>query len=283
MGLAAAARSASGQVGGQTGAEGPALVDDVEDLDLVAGGVERAWISDFIWPAGDVLTTISLSGSNLTLAPGQSPIGALRATIPAQTNPLNPLSGGWINAGFGVPLPAEAGASTLVSPGNLSAFEALEFLACFEPNLTGRAFNVLLECYPGNPDGTFPTLYWRYFPASGRTFREVRIDLRSPSLIENNPQGLSVGELLSRTRFLYWHCFAGPVSLFAELRFQADDIAFFPFAKGATPTPTPTPTDEPTPTPTPTEKATPTPTPTDKPTPTPPSPRAAARRWRLYD
>jgi len=207
------------QIGGRTAADGPFVLDDVEDLDLTADGVMRNWVSDYIEPTGSILTTLRLSGSGLTLAQGQTPIGAFRARIPEVL--------GYISGGFGVPMPGEAGASSADHPGNITSFNFLSFEACFQPTFSGQFFEVILETYPGP---TYPKIYWRFSPAVGTTFRTVKIDLKAPSLIENSG-GKSLVELLSQTRFLYFYCYAKQVPTGTTLDFHIDDIRLL----GATP------------------------------------------------
>jgi hypothetical protein len=216
-GLLICADFVQAQVGGKTSADGPFLIDDAEDLNLHAESLGRDWISGFVWPAGNILSVTSPSG--LTLASGQSPAGILEAQIAADNF-------GSIDAGFGIPVPGVVGASTLDSPGNITSFTSLEFLACHRArNITADIdFQVLMECYPGNGDGTYPTLVWKYTPASGTTFGLTQIDLRTPALILNNPSGLSVEQLLGSTRFLYFYFFSNPVSMMAELTVNFDDI-----------------------------------------------------------
>lgn len=279
---------AEAQIGGRTAADGPFALDDVEDLDLTAIGVGRQWIPDYVYPTGDDLTAESLAGSGLTLAAGQSPVGGLKVSIPAVGTPL---AGYSINAGFGVPMPGVVGASTLTSPGNITSFSSLTMLTCYQQVLSGQKFQVLLECYPQNGDGSYPTLVWDYTPTAGTTFHLVQIDLHSPALIGNNNGALTVDQLLSQTRFLYFYFFASPVSISTHFTAHIDDIRLI--GSGATPTPTPTPTGTPTPTPTstptPTPTSTPAPTPTSTPTPTPtstptptPTPTNSVNHWELY-
>ncbi len=204
------------QIGGKTADDGIFVLDDAEDLDLLADGVMRNWIPDYVWPLGDVLTTLPLAGTDLTLAEDQTPIGALKATIPE----THLLYDGYISAGFGVPMPAVAGESTLDYPGNITSFGTLSFYACFEPVLTGQYFQVVLETY-SNTD--YANIYWSYTPESGKTFQKVEIDLWNPDLIEGAGT-LSLHELLSQTRFLYFYFYAGPVPIGSTLEFHIDDI-----------------------------------------------------------
>ncbi len=207
---------AHSQIGGRTSADGTFVLDDAEDLDLVADGVMRDWIPDYVWPQGYVLTTYTLTGSSLTLAPDQTPIGALKATIPE----THWIYEGYISAGFGVPVPAVKGASTEEYPGNITSFGTMTFNACFEPVLTEQVFQVVLETYPG-PD--YPKIYWSYSPESGTTFQGVEIDLWNPDTIEG-AGSLTLQDLLSQTRFLYFYFYAGPVPIGTVLEFYIDDI-----------------------------------------------------------
>ncbi len=204
------------QIGGRTAAFGTFVLDDVEDLDLMADGVMREWISDYVWPLGYILSTFSLSDSGLILAQEQTPIGALKATIPE----THWIYEGYISAGFGVPMPAVAGESTLAYPGNITSFDTLTFFICFEPVLNGQVFQIVLETYP-DPD--YPKIYWSYTPEPGKTFQKVEIDLWNPDLIEGAGT-LSLHDLLSQTRFLYFYFYAGPVPIGSILECYIDDI-----------------------------------------------------------
>ncbi len=208
------------QIGGKTGSEGTFVLDDAEDLDLVADGVMRDWIPDYVYPVGDVLTTLPLTGTDLVLAEEQTPVGALKATIP-ETHLTDE---GYISAGFGVPVPAVKGASTEEYPGDITSFAALSFYACFEPVLTGQEFEIVLETYPG-PE--YPKIHWSYSPESGTTFKNVEIDLWNPDSIEG-AGSLTLYNLLSQTRFLYFYFYAGPVPIETVLEFHIDDIRLLP-------------------------------------------------------
>jgi hypothetical protein len=216
-----AASSAVAQIGGKTANDGPFLLDGAEDLNLSAESVGRDWVSDFVYPAGDVLSVIALGGSGLTLGTGQSATGALRASLAAS----GAIFGGFeINGGFGVPVPAQVGASTLDEPGDITSFESLAFFAQYQSNTTGISFQVLLECYPQNGDSTFPTILWGFTPNQSTTFGNIVLDLRSPSGIVNNPSNLTVDQLLSQTRFLYFYHFKYPVQVNHQLTMHYDDI-----------------------------------------------------------
>jgi len=73
--------SSHGMIGGRTALDGPFTIEDAEDLDLTADPLRRDWISDFV-QSTEVLSAFDLTASGLTLAMGQSPTGALRATLP---------------------------------------------------------------------------------------------------------------------------------------------------------------------------------------------------------
>ncbi|HDR91448.1 MAG TPA: hypothetical protein ENN75_04265 [candidate division Zixibacteria bacterium] len=194
------------------------MLDDAEDLDLIADGVEREWVSDFIWPDGYILNCTTISTLGLTAAEGQTPIGTLTATIPETHDILAPE--GWISASFGVPVPATPGVSTATAPADITSFSTLTFFACFDPILEGQEFQVVLETYP-EPD--YPKIHWFFSPVSGSAFEPVSIDLWSPDLIEN-ADGLTLAELLSQCRYLSFYCFAGPVPLNTRMHFHIDDI-----------------------------------------------------------
>lgn len=191
-----------GQIGGKTIANGDFILETAEDLDTTAESLGRDWVSDVIG-SQTVLSPIFYSGHGFTQAGGQTSIGVFQATVPSKQ--------GNIAGGFGVPMPSQIGQSTLTYPGNITSFSYLNFLACYEgPSLPSLTFQVLLECYPGNTDSTFPTVYWNYTPAPGRTFAPVSIPLGSPSGILHNPQALSAQTLMSQTRFLYFGFYAYP-------------------------------------------------------------------------
>lgn len=230
--------SSHAQIGGKTAADGPFLLDDVEDLDTVAIGVMRTWVSDYIAPQGDVLSVVQLTGSGLTRATDQSPIGAFRASVPSSSK--------YVSGGFGVPVPAVAGASTATHPGNITSFTHLTFLACFEQTLANQKFQVILETYPGP---TYPKIYWNFSPPQGKTFGPVSINLRAPAFIENAGD-LTLEQLLAQTRFLYFYCYGGPTSVPRTVVLHVDDIYLTGSAGAATATPTATATATSTATPT---------------------------------
>lgn len=201
---------ASAQIGGATAADGPFVLEDAEDLDLVADGVMRDWVPDYVKDGG--LHAIPLSASGLTLDASQSSIGALHFHVPETAR--------YIDKSFGVPMPAIPGASTLDHPGNIASFAFLSFRACYQPELPSPVFLVILETYPGT---NYPKLYWSFTPALSTEFREVSIDLWNPSSIEN-AQGLPLEALLSQTRFLSFYVFSGRVQPNTTLDLFIDDI-----------------------------------------------------------
>jgi len=220
---------AAGQIGGKTAADGPFTLDDVEDLDLVAGGVVRNWVYGTLPGGGPSLQAIPLAGSGLTLAVDQSPTGALRFQAES--------SGGYIGDGFGVPVPGQPGASTLDSPGDITSFTHITFLACFSPVISGQVFNVILETYP---DPAYPRIFWSFSPAPGTTFQQVTLDLRQPDQIDN-AGGLTLEDLLARTRYLSFYCYADTSGGSEKsITFYVDDIRLVSLAD---PTPEPTPTE----------------------------------------
>ncbi|GEM_PF-6771903 len=206
---------AAGQIGGKTAADGPFVLEDAEDRDLFVDALGRDWIPDFVPGDGNGLTTLTLAGSGLTLAAGQTPVGALKFAVPQEF--------GFIDKGFGVPMPGVVGASTLASPGDITSFERLEFLFSFNQTLNGQVFQVILETYPEVSPGVFPQIFWSYTAPAGGTFHPVALDLRSPDLIEN-AGGRSLEELLGQTRFLFFYFFAGPVGFTARLEARLDDV-----------------------------------------------------------
>lgn len=207
---------AFGQIGGQNFDDGPFLIEDVEDRDLVADPLGRDWVPDFNGNK-PILSAVDLAESTLTLHADQSPVGAFTAGPRAKF--------GFINQGFGVPIPSQVGESTLDFPGDITSFPAWNFLACYEQQgLSDPSFLILLECYPENGDGTFPTVVWSYTPSEGTTFQPVSVDLFSPSSILNNENSLAVSELLSQTRFVFFFFSATVVGADAGLEFHIDDI-----------------------------------------------------------
>lgn len=192
--------SANAQIGGQTAANGPFTLDDVEDLDLTAGGVLRDWIPDNVQGVTNPLQAITLTTSGLTLANGETTVGALQYTLQSKQ--------GYISYSFGVPMPSVKGASTLTNPGNITSFTSITLLTCYTPALTGGQFQVILETYPGP---TYPHVYWNYFLPPGITFQKISLNLRSPNLI-TDAGSLTLEQLLAQTRYLAFYYFAGPLT-----------------------------------------------------------------------
>jgi hypothetical protein len=216
LALFVAAGTAWALIGGKSAADGPFLIDDMEDLNLRSESLGRNWVSDFVGTQ-QVLSALTLSGAGLTLAAGQSPTGAFLATVPARNS--------YVSGGFGIPMPAMVGESTLTYPGDITSFATLEFFACHEPSgLTAQKFQVLMECYPQNGDGSYPKVAWNFTPASGLTFEKIVINLASPSGIVDNPSSRAASELLTKTRYLYFLHYAGPVTNQTTLRVRYDDI-----------------------------------------------------------
>jgi hypothetical protein len=206
------------QIGGKNAADSPVVLEDMEDLDLTANGLMRAWIPDAVQGEAQPLKAITLSTSGLTLAPEQTPIGALEFTVPSSFS--------YVQSGFGVPMPAVAGASTATSPGNIAQFTNLHFNASYQPSLNGTKFNVILQTYPANTSTnppTYPQIFWQYSIPAGTTFQQVNLDLYAPTLIEG-AGSLTLAQLLSQTRFLYFFCYAGPLTVPDTLRFRLDDV-----------------------------------------------------------
>ncbi len=219
---------AAAQIGGQTPAEGSFVIDDFEDLTLTSETLERDWLVSVIVQTPDDL---ELDGKGLTLAPGQTPVGAMHADFPddfAFIEDEDPSAFG----DFGIPMPGTPGVSTDPDaggdPGNIAGFQYLRFVHCYQ--LSGGTqdtdvnFNVILECYPENPDGTFPKLLWSYTPVEGTAFEETVLDLHDPGTILDNPEGYTVEELLEQTRFLDFFFIAGPVISPATLSVHVDDV-----------------------------------------------------------
>lgn len=206
------AATASGQIGDYLPSQGPFVLDDFEDLDLEADSVGRTWVVS----AGDGMIAGAANLGGLTLVPGQTPNGALHLSAEARFN--------FLDASAGVPIPSTKGASTLTDPGDISGFRYLTFLACHSSVPADASFQVILECYPQNPDSTFPKMYWNFAPTSGNAYQPIVIELYQPTLVESNPQDRSVAELLSQTRFLAFYMFAAPVSAGVEMTLHLDDI-----------------------------------------------------------
>jgi hypothetical protein len=209
------ATPAFAQIGGKTAADGPFTLDNVEDLDTTAGGVMRAWIPTFVPGQTDPLQAVALSGSGLTLAAGQTPVGALRYRMSTYF--------GYVNYSFGVPMPAVVGESTLTYPGNITSFRYLRFVSRVSTAIADATFMVLLESYPATAPDVYPTLYWNYALTPGTTFTEVVLDLYNPSHMENTGS-LTVAELLSKTRYLAFYYYGGPELLPKTLDAHVDDV-----------------------------------------------------------
>lgn len=208
--------SAFAQVGGKTSADGPFMLEDVEDLNLNAAGVNREWIHEF---SGYVqaLHPVDPAAEGLTLAAGQSPQGVLLYRAVPEF--------GFVSKTFGVPLPSELGMSTLTHPGDLTSFTTMSFLGSVNQQRTNLEFQVVLECYPQNPDSSFPTLFWNFMPPTGTTFGNIELDLRQPTLSENTGTA-TIEELLSQTRFLSFFIYAGFLPTTDPIDFHVDDIRF---------------------------------------------------------
>ncbi len=200
------------QIGGKTGADSPVMLEDVEDLDTTAGGVLRAWVSDHVQGESQPLGAVVATTGGLTLAPGQSPAGALRFRMQSRFD--------YVSYGFGVPTPAVAGESTLSFPGDTTSFTHLTFLVCASINLTNQKKEVILTTYPGQ---NFPTLHWKYSVSAGTTYQRVSIDLHAPDYI-TNAGSFTVAQLLAQTRFLYFYFYGGPEATPKTLTVYLDDI-----------------------------------------------------------
>lgn len=200
------------QIGGKTAANGPFTLDNVEDLDTTAGGVMRTWIPDFVFGSADPFQAVLLSGSGLTLAPDQSPVGALRFSMPTYF--------GYVDYGFGVPMPSIEGGSTLTHPGDITSFTHLTFLVRASINLADQKKEVILTTYPGP---NYPTLHWNYTISAGTTFQRVTVDLNNPTYILNGG-ALTTAQMLAQTRFLYFYFYGGPETIPRTLTVHVDDI-----------------------------------------------------------
>lgn len=209
-----AAVPAPAQIGGHTAADGPFLLEDAEDLNLTAGGVQRDWVPDRVQGVSNPLQAVSVASTGLTPTSGQSPLGTLRFTMTTRF--------GYISYGFGVPVPSQPGQSTLTHPGNMTSFSHLTFLLASSINLNDQKKQVILECYPGT-GSDFPKLYWNYDLQAGTAFQQVTIDLWNPSHTENHGP-LTTADLLSRTRYLYFYFYGGPETGSKTLVVHLDDI-----------------------------------------------------------
>ena len=224
----ALSNAAPAQIAGQTAADGPFVIDDFEDLDMESATLQRTWLASVIVT---VPAELSLAGSGLTLASGQTPNGAIRLDFPDD----NAFIVGEPNSIFGdlgIPMPGVAGASTDPNaggtPGGIEDFAYLEFLQTYQltgglASTTVQAY-VLIECYPQNPDTTFPTLRYAFTPTEGTTFQPIQINLVTPTNVTNNQNGLSLAQLLSQVRFLDIFYFATPVNEPGLLDVHIDDV-----------------------------------------------------------
>ena len=197
--LASLASMSMAQIGGKTAADGPFVIDDIEDLNLSSETLGRDWIPDFIGE-DPALQAIDPSTAGLTLASGQSSSGVFEFTAPAPF--------GFIDTSFGIPMPSVAGASTLDNPGDITSFTYITFQSVADIAIPGIEYNIILECYPQNPDDSFPRVFWNFQPATGTTFDFNAIELRQPSSIANNQNSRTLEELLGQTRFLSFYVYA---------------------------------------------------------------------------
>jgi len=206
-----------GEIGGKTAEDGIFVLDDAEDLDLVANGVDRPWIPDFVQNGG--LSAIFLENhGNLTLAEDQTPVGALRFRVPSYF--------GFIDKSFGVPMPSVPGQSTIPFPGDISDFAYFEFLLAFTPEIPEQQFWLILETYPERSPNVFPRIMWRYYPVAGTTFQRLRVPIHKPTLILDG-DGYTLDELLSQTRFFSIYFFA-QVQFPTTFNAYIDDITLVP-------------------------------------------------------
>jgi hypothetical protein len=212
------AASAHAQIGGHLAADGPFLLEDVEDLDLHAVGVARDWIPDFVSQQGG-LTPILLDSSGLTLFGDQSPIGGLRFRVPSQS--------GFVNKSYGVPVPSEPGQSTLSHPGNIVDFEYFDFLVSFTPVMTNQQFWIILETYPNRGGNVYPRIMWRYYPQVGSAFQRMQVPIHEPTLIVDG-DGFALDELLSQTRFLSFYFYGETSTGNVTFNVHVDDIRLLP-------------------------------------------------------
>lgn len=227
-GLLAIASTSPAQIGGKTAADGPFVVDNFEDLNLASETLARNWITSVIVNAP---ASLQLSGPGDTLAPGQTPIGAMQPRFPDD----NAFIFGSPNSVFGdvgIPVPGLPGVSTDPNaggtPGNITSLSENRFVHSFtmfgQRADTDYSASVVIECYPGNGDGTFPKLIYNYEPTRGTVFTPVEINLRDPSVIRDNPQARTVEQLLSQTRFLDFFFFATPTNEPSWMNMAIDDI-----------------------------------------------------------
>lgn len=219
---------ALGQIGGQTAADGDFVIDDFEELSLTSATLERDWLASVVVQAP---ADLELQGSGLTLASGQTPVGAMNIEFPDDFGVIAQGENSCFGD-FGIPMPGTPGVSTDPDAGgdagDITTFQSLRFLHRYELNGgqpdTGFAFNVLLECYPGNQDGSFPTLLWTFEPNEGSAFGASHINLAEPDAVLDNPDNVAVDDLLSQTRFLDFFFLATPVNAGARLHVSVDDI-----------------------------------------------------------
>ncbi len=221
--LATLCFDASAQIGGKTADDGVFILDDVEDLDHSASGVQRTWISTYANNA-TTFTAVSPGGAGLTVAPGQSSAGAL-------SYPMTSAFGGYSDYSFGVPMPSVLGASTLSSPGNITSFSKLSFLTCYSQAFVNQQLLVVLECYPqtGTVDGNavFPKAIWSYSAPPGTQFQKITLNLRAPTQIAD-AGGYTLEQMLAQTRFLAFYYYGGPEPLPKSVTAYVDDIKLEP-------------------------------------------------------
>lgn len=202
------------QIGGKTATDGPFTLDNVEDLNTTASGVDRAWIPDFIFTDPQAFQAVPLTTGGLTLSPEQTTSGALRYAMPTQPK------GGYVSYSFGVPMPSQPGASTLTFPGDLTSFTHFTFLARGSHSLADQVSQIILETYPGP---LYPKLYWNFALPIGTTFQRVTVPLREPSLV-TGAGALTVEQLLAKARYMSFYFYGGKELIPKTLTVHVDDI-----------------------------------------------------------
>jgi hypothetical protein len=205
------------QIGGRTSSEGPFTLDNVEDINTTASGVDRAWIPEYIVGYPQAFGAVTLTDKSSTLMPGQSPLGALLYTMPTQPK------AGYVSYSLGVPMPSVPGAPTTTHPGDISSFTHLTFLIRSDKTLANQFNQVILETYAGT---SIPKLVWNFERIPGPQFHRVTLPLHAPDAVQGAGT-VPVSELLAKTRYLSFYFYGGRELTPTTLTVYIDDIALF--------------------------------------------------------
>lgn len=207
------------QIGGQTSADGPFTLDDIEDLDINASSVGLDWIPDYIKTDPNAFAPIRLQNAGLSLQADQTSVGAFRFSMPSNQK------GGYISYSFGVPMPSETAQSTLDFPGDLTSFTDMTFLVSSSQPLPNQFSSVLLETYVTD-DPPYPQIAWNFTMPTDGSFQRVTLPLREPVAINDNPTNKTIEQLLAQTRYLAFYFYGGPQSPPVTFTVHIDDIRF---------------------------------------------------------